>query len=393
MHYETNGLDQNKETEHFLHVTVNDNLSWPHEHKNYTYNIPSGTWWPWCDYWKNPQHILFQLANICFVIGYSSTCSKKGVVFMHCWLIIGFILFSAWAWNVICAPDIFTWSFSFMLMNLAQVVHLLYQLRPVKFDPELEEVYHALFEPFKITRLQFKKMVSLDFAQIMSLHAGEAYAVQNLTRTDRLGLLLSGKVNVLSDNQFLHAILPCEFLDSPEFESSRNTVNDKFRVSIVAASTCRYLYWQRSALEYLFVKDTYIGTVLTTLIAKDITTKLYAMNNKIFTAKGSHLDIRLPSITSSLTSSGEYKSPIRNKNNSKVNQGKRPLSPGLFSHKKRNDVFYSNRSKENGHVVQLPPAEMDPLPELPSNEDLTSNDVESWLETSSKYHRDRKSVV
>lgn len=43
MHYETNGLDQNKETEHFLHVTVNDNLSWPHEHKNYTYNIPSGT--------------------------------------------------------------------------------------------------------------------------------------------------------------------------------------------------------------------------------------------------------------------------------------------------------------------------------------------------------------
>lgn len=93
-------------------------------------------------------------------------------------------------------------------------------------------------------------MVSSDFAQIMSLHAGEAYAVQNLTRTDRLALLLSGKVilqffseynelnhpfqvNVLSDNQFLHPILPCEFLDSPEFESSRNTVDDKFKVSCV----------------------------------------------------------------------------------------------------------------------------------------------------------------
>lgn len=118
-------------------------------------------------------------------------------------------------------------------------------------------------------------------------------------------------MNVLSDDQFLHPILPCEFLDSPEFESSRNTVEDKFKVSIVAASTCRYLYWQRSALEYLFVKETYVATVLTTLIARDITTKLYAMNNKIVTAKGSHLDIRLPSITSSLTSGGEYKSPIR----------------------------------------------------------------------------------
>ncbi|KAI4466254.1 popeye domain containing protein [Holotrichia oblita] len=293
----------------------------------------------------------------------------------------GLMLFSTWAWNVICAPDVFTWNFAFMILNMAQVFHILYQLRPVKFDPELEEVYHNLFEPFKISRLQFKRMVSSEFAQIMSLHAGEAYAVQNLTRTDRLGLLLSGKVNVLSDNQFLHPILPCEFLDSPEFESSRNTVEDKFKVSIVAASTCRYLYWQRTALEYLFVKEMYIGTVLTTLIARDITTKLYAMNNKIVTAKGSHLDIRLPSMTSSLTSSGEYKSPIRTK---KPN-GMCPMSPDSFLSDTSRDKCY--KYKENGSTGPNGYlSEMTPLTELPSNDDLTSNDVESWLETSSKYH-------
>lgn len=66
-------------------------------------------------------------------------------------------------------------------------------------------------------------------AQIMSLHAGEAYALQNLTRTDRLGLLLSGKLNVLCDGHFLHPILACEFLDSPEFESRAN-MDDKFKV-------------------------------------------------------------------------------------------------------------------------------------------------------------------
>jgi hypothetical protein len=26
---------------------------------------------------------------MCFVLAYSSTCSKKGVLFMHCWLILG----------------------------------------------------------------------------------------------------------------------------------------------------------------------------------------------------------------------------------------------------------------------------------------------------------------
>ncbi|CAG9853933.1 unnamed protein product [Phyllotreta striolata] len=369
------GLQPNEDRPHTLYVAPIDNSSWPSGSHNISYTIPSGTWWPWCDYWKDPQHILYQSANFCFVLAYCSTCSKRGVLFMHCWLILGLILFSTWAWNVICAPDVFTWNFAFMLMNMAQVFHIIYQLRPVKFDVELEEAYHTLFEPFKIPRLQFKKMVSSDFAEIMSLHAGEAYAVQNLTRIDRLGLLLSGKVNVLSDNQFLHPILPCEFLDSPEFESSRNTVDDKFKVSIVAASTCRYLFWQRSSLEYLFVKDTYIATVLTTLIARDIATKLYAMNNKIVTAKGSHLDIRLPSITSSLTSGGEYKSPIRSK---KANGG-----VGLGS-----ELFCNENSKNKyreSNVVQNC-CEMEPLTECPSADDLTSNDVESWLETSSKYH-------
>ncbi|PNF30494.1 hypothetical protein B7P43_G10872 [Cryptotermes secundus] len=338
---------------------------------------------PVCAGWKDPQHILFQLANACFVISYASPSSVYGVLFMHSALIFGFMLFSFWAWNIICAPDIFSWNFSFMLLNMGQLVYIIYQRRPVKFDPELEEAYQTLFHPFKVSRLQFKKMVSSDFAQIMSLHAGEAYAMQNLTRTDRLGLLLSGKINVMSDHQFLHPIMPCEFLDSPEFESSRATTDDKFKVSIIAATSCRYLYWQRSSLEYLFVKETYLATVLTTLIARDITTKLYAMNKKIVTDKGSHLDIRLPSITSSLTAAGEFKSPPRSLRQNTLLPGVCPVSP---------DSVFSSRErlcpKENG--ILLPNGrllEMEPLTELPSNDDLASNNgVESWLETSSKYH-------
>ena len=93
----------------------------------------------------------------------------------------------------------------------------------------------------QVSRLQFKRLVSPEFASIMSLHAGEAYAMQNLTRTDRLALLLSGKVNVLSDSNFLHPILPCEFLDSPEFESSRASVDDKFKVKNVISFASRYV--------------------------------------------------------------------------------------------------------------------------------------------------------
>ncbi|XP_043467747.1 popeye domain-containing protein 3 [Leptopilina heterotoma] len=327
--------------------------------------------------WQQPQHFLFQLANLCFVLSYSAPSSKKGILFMHSILIIGFMLLSGWAWHVICAPDIFSWNFSFLVLNICQLVYIVYQMRPVRFDPELEEVYHTLFYPFKVTRLQFKRLVSSEFATLMSLHAGEAYAMQNLTKTDRLGLLLSGKINVLSESNFLHPILPCEFLDSPEFESSRASVDDKFKVSIVAASSCRYLYWQRTALEYLLVKETYLATILTTLIARDIATKLYAMNNKIITDKGSHLDIRLPTISAGLGISGEYRSP---------KTSRQALIRRRESQLASNNAGAKPKERSINNTSKLGAPNMEPLPELPSFDDLASSGVESWLDSSSKYH-------
>ncbi|XP_075232417.1 popeye domain-containing protein 3-like isoform X1 [Lycorma delicatula] len=372
-----------------IQILPGDNVTWEEGPFNYTTYLGIGTL-GWCDIWRNPQHVLFQLANTCFLISYAVPTNRYGILFMHSLLIIGFMLFSVWAWTIVCAPDVFIWNLCFTFLNAFQLVFVVYQMRPVKFDPELEEVYHTLFRPFKVSRMQFKKLVGTDFAQIMSLHAGEAYAMQNLTRTDRLGLLLTGKVNVLSDQQFLHPILPCEFLDSPEFESRAN-MDDKFKVSIVAATSCRYVYWQRTALEYLFVKETYLATVMSTLVARDITTKLYAMNNKIVTEKGLHLDIRLPSVTSSLTSS-DRKSPSFKalKRHSALLSVGCPNSPDSVSSSR--EKLLKEKKKQQISNSSCPPVpngrlDMPPLREHASNDDLVSNSgIENWLETSSKYH-------
>lgn len=65
-----------------------------------------------------------------------------------------------------------------------------------------------------------------------------------------------------------------------------------------------------------------------------------------------------------------------------------PKSPpdSLTSDKSREKCY--QKFRENG-LLPLNGgnlSEMEPLTELPSNDDLTSNDVESWLENSSKYH-------
>ncbi len=126
----------------------------------------------------------------------------------------------------------FAWHFVFAMLNLGQLLYILYQLRPIRFDPDLDHVYTALFEPFRVSRVQFKRLVGGDSAQVVSLHAGECYAVEGMTKTDRLGLLLVGEANVLNEKSFLHHVKELEFLDSPEFESSNS--EETFKVPYVS---------------------------------------------------------------------------------------------------------------------------------------------------------------
>ena len=84
----------------------------------------------------------------------------RPVAVMHAGLIVGYRLFSTWAWNIICAPDVFAWYFVFMILNLGQLLYILYQLRPIKLEPDLEQVYHQLFQPLNVTRLQVLKQIT-----------------------------------------------------------------------------------------------------------------------------------------------------------------------------------------------------------------------------------------
>ena len=74
-------------------------------------------------------------------------------ILLWLFLITGFFLYSTWSWNIICAPDVFSWTFGFMILNLAQVIHGVYILRPVKLDAELEPIYKNLFEPLGVSLL------------------------------------------------------------------------------------------------------------------------------------------------------------------------------------------------------------------------------------------------
>lgn len=53
------------------------------------------------------------------------------------------------------------------------------------------------------------------------------------------------------------------------------------QVSIIADTPCCYVYWPRQSLEYLLMKEPYLATVLNTIMGRDITNKLYALNERV----------------------------------------------------------------------------------------------------------------
>ena len=44
---------------------------------------------------------------------------------------------------------------------------------------------------------------------------------------------------------------------------------------------CRYIFWPRHSLEYLLVQEPYLANVLNIVLGRDITNKLYALNERV----------------------------------------------------------------------------------------------------------------
>ncbi|XP_025098911.1 popeye domain-containing protein 3-like isoform X2 [Pomacea canaliculata] len=252
-----------------------------------------------CRSWQPANHVLYQLACTAIAMGLLAIDTPYGALLLHSLFFLGYLLMSIWSWVILCAPDFFSWNFAFLLLNGVQTMSLIYSIRPVRFCQELEDVYVHLFQPLRVPRSLYKRLVGAEYCTLMTLNEGEFYATQSITKTDKLGLLISGSMNAYSNRTLLHTIKAKQFIDSPEFESS-NSGEEKFQVSIVAGGVCRYIFWPRQSLEYLLVQEPYLANVLNIVLGRDITNKLYALNERVSAQEGSRLDIRLPSVSPGL---------------------------------------------------------------------------------------------
>lgn len=110
----------------------------------FTFNVLTNK----CGQWQDTNHVYFQVANALFLIAFLSPHKSYGFLLARCALVFGSILMILWSYLIECSWDALIWSGIFVTVNLAYLFVLIYQMRPVCFEKEIDEVIIIFFYRF-----------------------------------------------------------------------------------------------------------------------------------------------------------------------------------------------------------------------------------------------------
>ncbi|XP_012697779.1 popeye domain-containing 2 isoform X2 [Clupea harengus] len=251
-----------------------------------------------CDGFTNTtEGALYHLGNTVLILGYMGGSGAYGALYIFSLLVPAYVCLALWGFVTICGLDAFVWYVLMVAACLCQICHLVVRLlRDGLASEELSAVYTAVFVPLGVPVQVFKQITGSCENKVLALGTEETYAVEGKTPIDQLSFLLSGRIRVSLEGQFLHYIFPHQFLDSPEWESLRPTEEGNFQVTLTAETDCRYISWSRRRLYLLLSRERYVARLFSVMLGNDIADKLYSLNDKLFAKSGVRLDIRLPSL-------------------------------------------------------------------------------------------------
>ncbi|XP_071392279.1 popeye domain-containing 2 [Centroberyx affinis] len=352
---------------------------------------------PLCDGWtNNTEGAIYHLGNTILFLGYMGGSGAYGCLFIFGFMAPSFLCLTLWGWLTVCGLDVFTWNLLLLLLCLAQICHLAYRLhREGLAGEELSGLYQAVYLPLGVPVHVFKEIAGAFESKVVELKAGETYAVEGKTPIDQLSFLLSGRINVSLEGQFLHYIHRHQFLDSPEWESLRPNEEGKFQVTLTAEEDSRYISWRRRRLYLLLSRERYIARLFSVMLGYDIAEKLYALNDKLYIKSGVRLDIRLPSLyhvlapasqgSGSGSDGGNAKEPEQQNRLGRGSAGEDPAAPAHGT----SDQTRPRPPQQAPRKTPPPPAETrapgghpwaPPDAELPSGEDSTSLVLEDFAD-------------
>lgn len=229
------------------------------------------------------SHPYYLAASTLFLLAHAvPATSPLGLLFLRVAAAAAASLAANWFWAALCSIDGVVWNAGLAVINIFHSIVLLVRLRPVRFSKEVEEVYEALFQPLRVSRQQFKKVLSC-MKMIRQLRYQEVYAQEKVTKVDSLSLVLSGKLVVSQNGRALHIVFPHQFLDSPEWFGV--STDEYFQVSVTAMEESRVLLWHRDKLKLSIITDHFLQAVFDHVLGRDVVKKLLQVSETMSATK------------------------------------------------------------------------------------------------------------
>ena len=232
-----------------------------------------------------------QIGYVIFFASYWTT----NVILLRAMTILGYVFFimAGFLANPIPSMDVLSWTGVFMLINIQQILRLLYDARPIVFDPYREKIYTNMFEGI-MKRSDFKTLTKNSL--LRDLDKTRFYAKVG-DRCSSLSILVYGTMKVYSGNNIIDEdemenvnlydnassqteihINEDEFIDSSQWMLRNNTKNrnkgKRFTQSIKAITPCKYLTWPREMLQELLHKHPELDQPLLGALGLDVSHKV-----------------------------------------------------------------------------------------------------------------------
>lgn len=150
-----------------------------------------------CGDWKDAQHYLFQLANLCLILSFLiPNRFRHHPLCLRLFLGLGYLFFSLWSGLIVCMPDVLGWSAAFFLVNLLYFCYIGYRILPSRANKHLDELYKNLFEPLQVSKMEYDCLVKQGF--IHELERCDQYATEGITRCgQRTSILVKGRYAIV----------------------------------------------------------------------------------------------------------------------------------------------------------------------------------------------------
>lgn len=146
-----------------------------------------------CGDWRDAQHSLFQLANMCLILSFLIPNRFRHYSFcLRLFLGLGYLFFALWSGLFVCMPDVLGWSAVFFLVNLIYLCYIGYRILPSRGNKVLDELYQTLFEPLRVSRSEYDSLVKQGC--IHKLERFGEYAREGVTRCGlKTSILVKGR--------------------------------------------------------------------------------------------------------------------------------------------------------------------------------------------------------